>query len=183
MYSSKTALRLGSVVAIVALAGCVSNATIRSNKMASYAGGIHKLYIDADYGGALLSATDQERKFVAEMTGTLASCGTETNIREHDPLEMQADAFARVRQFGPDAITTMGWHSKTALAGGALAGTVQNIIYELGLLDVKTHQVVWKAEVNFAPRGDSGVILADTILGKMKADGLISASCAVASSK
>jgi len=169
-------LRLGAAAMLLLAAACGSMSAIKSNKSPSYAGGIKRLFGEADLGTALTykMSGDEPDVFASTFAKALTACGTQTELHLEDVLDLKEDTGQRVRQFGPDAVLQIKVRSmSTATKGGTIAGFV------LSLFDMKSRSVVWKAELTFVPLSSAGAALAASIIGQMKQDGLIDASCVV----
>jgi hypothetical protein len=173
-------MRFGAALLALLLASCASSSEVKSNKLASYTGQVKRLFVDADLGNALGKKQDgdQTEVFTSTLTNTLNSCGTQTEIHVKDPLDLTNNAGSLIKQFNPDSILQLTW--KSARSGGNMA---PETVYVLSLFDIASKKVVWKAEVDFESRWSAGTVFAGSIIGRMKQDGLISASCPVPAAK
>lgn len=169
-------LRLGGAAMVLLLAACASMSAIKSNKSPAYAGGIKRLFVEADLGNVLTykMGGDQPGVFASTFVQALTTCGIPTEVHLKDVLDLKEDTSRRVKQFEPDAVLQINWRSMTS---GARTGT--DAVFVLSLFDVKSKSVVWKAELTFVPLASAGMALAAVIIAQMKQDGLIDASCAV----
>jgi hypothetical protein len=166
---------VGAGALMLLLAACMtSTGTINSNKSEVYASTTRKLFIVGNMGSSLIVPRGNENGlFSSTMSDTLASCGTQTEYFAPDPLAIKDVAGERIRKFGPDAILTINWQSERS------GNYVHDIVFLLQLLDVKSNAVVWKASINFSQHWNPAVTLAGIIIGRMKQDGLIDASCTI----
>jgi len=176
----KTTSRLSVAALMLLSAACASSSTVKSNKLASYAGGIKRLFVEASLGTALLNKAsgDETAVFTSTLVDTLAKCGTQTQVHLKDALDLNNDAGQLIRQFNPDSILNVTWQSEKSGSNVPVS-----TVYILSLVDIKSKAVVWKAEVDFVSRWQAGVTLAGSVIGQMKQDGLIDASCTVPAAK
>ena len=167
--------RVGAGALVLLLTACMaSTGTINSNKSETYAGTTKKLLIVANMGNSLVIPRGNENGlFSSTMSDTLARCGTQTEYFAPNPIAIKDVAGEHIRAFGPDSILTINWQSERS------GQYVHDIVYLVQLVDVKSKAVVWKASVNFSQHWNPAVTLAGIIIGRMKQDGLIDASCTV----
>lgn len=173
LFCGPSYLRFFMTAALVFLiTGCTSTGTIDSNKSDSYNGKVKRLFIVGKLGDTLsIGFGNEYASFSTTMTSTLIFCGTQSQYFVQDPLSFDQIMNQNIRAFKPDSILYIRWDTY----GGYGIGT-----YFLQLIDTTTMTPVWKATINFQGKaGDAGVALAAIIIGRMKQDGLIDASCAV----
>lgn len=146
-----------------------------SKKADAYAGDPKRLLVVASFGGALTGRVDgdQVAAFNATFVDALRKCGTESEIQVKNAIFLGDDVQQRVRQFRPDSILEINWQNAVQNRGITISA-----VYAVTLTDLKSKAIVWKAGVDFQSRWEAGKTLAQTILTRMKQDGIIDASCA-----
>ncbi len=167
-------INIGIFAFLLSLGGCASSAIIQSNKLPTYSQIASRILIIGDLNvspnGPMF---DFDRKeFVASLGNSFTDCGTVVEYHEKNRLSLVDDIGQDVKNFGPDVILTIQWRSAELHSRGP-----SHLVYELVLTDIKTKTAVWKAEVNFTRAWHAGLVLAGSVISKLKADGLVADTC------
>jgi len=160
---------------VLGLSGCVqSKATITSNRANDYHANIKRLLVITDLGQALKGKIDgdEEGIFESNVRDALAKCSIVVEFHRHDPLALQNDAQEAIRATSPDTVMTLAW--KSAQSGGRAP---KSTVYIGSIVDLTTKRLVWKAEIDFQSAWSGGETLAASLVDRLKADTIISASC------
>ena len=172
-------------LAALSVVGCRdSAATISASRLDASYTVPHHLLVFSDVGIVLKNKHDgdEEDILASEFVGALGKCGVTSSYLKKRPIDTQLtlDDTAKLKDdrglsgnsFAADAILDIQWTRQTKSTGGP--GTAN---YDLTLVDFKTRQPVWKAQMDFVSAWYGGQRFAATLVDRLKQDGLIPASC------
>jgi hypothetical protein len=173
-------LRLCALVLAGLAAGCAEPAQIASNKAPDYAGDPKRLSVLESMGPPLDDT--YFASFQTRLQNAVHDCGVEADFIVRPPagsslalddkqaLERRAEA-QRIQQFRPEAVLSV---VATSYQSTVRPRIVQQVTYQLELLDMKSRKAVWKAEVVMRPgAGDTGARLASDITARLATDGIL----------
>lgn len=127
------------------------------------------------------------RSFETKFAGIIGGCGVVADFftrpaQAAPSLSLDDSSYktqstvlnGRIAAFQPDSILSL---AETPVANGAQSGDAPAVTYMLELLDAATRKPLWKGQVVLRPRNagpsDAGEALANGVIGRMKADGLL----------
>jgi len=157
----------------LALSACVnSTAAINSNKLATYRGDVRKLLVVADHGDIAKYMKGGDDLIKETMESTLNACGVITEYHSKNPIAVINETAAWSATFRPEAILEIQWKSERTV-GVVVAGGE----YMVSLYDLQSKTTPWKATMTFSTAGYAAQTFVGTLVGQMKADGVINEKC------
>lgn len=163
---------------LFSISGCTSTSTVESNKSPQYVANIHKLFIAANLGMTLYTSEGNETDaFLNGVSRSLAECGIQSASYAKIPQAQNDPTPQRIAEFAPDTILTITWVKESKGTNGHI------IDYLASLYDAQSKSVVWKANITLTQYFKASEELSGALVGRMKKDALISATCAGPSAK
>ena len=175
MNISQTMGRLGAFLLAACLSGCAHQSEIgmTSTKLNAYHADIKRLLFVTELGETLkYRVGDPEAVFESNLTDALHRCGIATQFHKHDPLALQNEEQLAVKSFSPDTILELRWKSSQTRYGVPISSVLMGT-----MIDWKTKQQVWKAEINLVPAYYSGETLAASIIQRLKTESILGPTC------
>ncbi|MDG3440584.1 hypothetical protein [Nitrospirillum amazonense] len=165
----KTAI---TMAALLGICGCTSSSTSQSSKSPQYTAALTKLFVITNMGNGLRTTFgDETDDFITLTKASLDSCGVKAEFHTRDPLALKDTLPQQVAQFGPDAVLELSWSKDVS------GRTTHVIDYTANLYDPKSRSVVWTATITLNQHYKAGAEMAGTLIGQMKKDALLGASC------
>lgn len=177
-----TGLALVLTLAMLSLAGCAdAGFKAQSVKSSTYQKQPKRILIDDSHLGVLFAETLFMRartgEFNERMVHVLAACGVPADYVKPGPLTIEDPLQAKIKSFGADSVLLI-----TVLVENLHGSGVTDASYDAKLTDAATKAVIWNASIHYEGGlvGNGADVITDlskTLIDRMKADGVIPASC------
>ncbi|MDZ5646561.1 hypothetical protein [Nitrospirillum sp. BR 11828] len=172
MFLEKMKAVIATVV-LLAVGGCTSSSTTQSSKSPQYTATLTKLFVITNMGNGLRTTFgDETDDFIALSKSSLDSCGIKSEFHTRDDkLALKDTLSQQIAQFGPDAVLELSWTKD-------VSGRATHVVnYTANLYDPKSRSVVWTATITLNQHYKAGAEMASALIGQMKKDAVLGASC------
>ena len=185
MKLSNIASGLLAILLSLPLSGCInSSATVTGKKLTAGPITPQRLLVFADVGIVLAEKLngDEEPIMAAEVKGSLLQCGIVSDYMHKTPIASGAltlgdsatksDRGLSTSVFGADTVLDIQWLRQTTSTRAPASAS-----YSLTLIDMKSHQPTWTAQMQFVSAWYGGQRFAAAVIDALKQDGIIPSTC------